>query len=298
MLSLQVCPCCHGSNLRPLFAWRDAEFAHDWGVDQCADCSLAFVNPQPDWEELKPYYAAEYAPYSSPGAKEIALLTTEARAKRAYDGVALRPEDRVLEVGPGSGRFLLSAQSVCDEVLGVEPSEEASKRVAALGCSVFNGQLEAFVASYTGKPFSLIFLSHVLEHMPSPLGALRAMRTVMDTKSRIVLRVPNAGSWAFRRLRGNWMGTDLPRHLTHWNLTAIQTLAARAKMRITHVEFTSPVGIVEQSLAAYAMHNLHVPGSIVWLSPAAVRKLASHLADRWIRPELAMNMEIHLSVAP
>jgi predicted SAM-dependent methyltransferase len=92
--------------------------------------------------------------------------------------------------------------------------------------------LEDFAKSYQGERFSLVFLSHVLEHMPQPRQALRAIRQLISPESRIVIWVPNAGSWSFRHVKGDWMGTDLPRHLLHWNKKAIQVLADQTGMAV------------------------------------------------------------------
>jgi hypothetical protein len=66
------------------------------------------------------------------------------------------------------------------------------------------------------------------------------------------------------------MGTDLPRHLLHWNNKAIKVLADRTGMAIMEMGFTSPVGVVEQSITAYLQYGFRVPGKLVWLVPSLV----------------------------
>jgi SAM-dependent methyltransferase len=255
------------------------------------------MNPQPTWEELQPYYAIDYAPYRPLSASDLQKSVEKIRQTGRYESFGLLSSDRVLEIGPGGGSFLAVAQRVCRQAMGVEPSKEAVTVLRKQGCDVFHGQLEDFAKSYQGERFSLVFLSHVLEHMPQPRQALRAIRQLISPESRIVIWVPNAGSWSFRHVKGDWMGTDLPRHLLHWNKKAIQVLADQTGMAVMEMGFTSPVGVVEQSIAAYVQYGFRVPGKLVWLVPSLVGKIAEIISHRWLTPETAMNMEVVLRMA-
>ena len=297
MINLHQCPVCDNTEIRPEFTWKDLSREHLWGVSRCNQCTLAFTNPQPTWDELKPYYDQSYQPYQPASAAEFNRLLEGARQTGKYDGIQLNPEARILEIGPGSGRFLSVAQRMCKEVVGVEPSEHAANMLRERGLHIFHGHLEEFAASYNGAPFSLVFLSHVLEHIPQPLVALKNIRKVISPTSIVIIRVPNAGSWAFRAVKGDWMGTDLPRHLTHWNRQAIDVLARRAGMHVVKAVFDSPPGITEQAITAYALHQLKIPKKLVWLAPKLNWSVAKKLSQKCVTPGTSMNMEIHLALA-
>ncbi|MBI5891287.1 MAG: class I SAM-dependent methyltransferase [Nitrosomonadales bacterium] len=294
MINLNQCPVCDSKEIRPIFTWSERPSEHSWSVSKCEQCTLAFTNPQPTWDELKPYYQRDYKPYQPASAAEFDRLLEDARRTGQYDGIQLDPGARVLEIGPGSGRFLSLAQRMCKEAIGVEPSEAAANMLRDQGCNVFQGHLDEFAESYSGEPFSLVFLSHVLEHIPQPLLALKSIRKIISSKSVVIIRVPNAGSWAFRFVKGDWMGTDLPRHLIHWDMRAFDILARRTDMQVVKTVFDSPPGIVEQAITAHAQYHFRIPRKLVWLVPKLNWSIAEKLSKKWITPETSMNIEIHL----
>ena len=293
---MHQCPACDNTEIRSEFTWNDVSRECSWCVSRCEQCTLAFTNPQPTWDELKPYYDQSYQPYQPASAAEFNRLLEAARQTGQYDGIQLNQEARVLEIGLGSGRFLSVAQRMCKEAVGVEPSEHAENMLRELGLQIFHGHLEEFVASYNGAPFSLVFLSHVLEYIPQPFVALKCIAKVISPTSVVIIRVPNAGSWAFRAAKGEWMGTDLPRHLTHWNKQALDLLARRAGMHVVKAVFDSPPGITEQAITAYALPQLKIPKKLVWLAPKLNLSIAKKLSQKCVTPETSMNMEIHLAL--
>lgn len=280
-----------------MFKWSDVSRDATFFVETCNSCTVAFVNPQPSWEELQPYYTESYWPYQPAGAEELALILKAASQTGEYDRIKLNPQDRVLEIGPGSGRFLLAAQHVCCSAVGVEPSPAATKILRAQGCNIHNSQFEEFARSYVGEKFSLVVMSHVLEHLPQPVDTVRQIKRMMKPDSVLLMRMPNAGSWAFQVVKGEWMGTDLPRHLIHWNARALTTLAQRTGMKIVKATYDSPPGIVAQAMTARARFGFRIPDRIVWLAPRLIDRIASRLSQRWVTPETAMNIEVHLQPA-
>ena len=297
MLTLRACPVCESANLRPLFEWEDRSRDATWFMETCNACTVAFVNPQPTWEELQPYYTESYWPYQPADAAELASILGAASLTHEYDRIKLDRKDRVLEIGPGSGRFLLAAQHVCSSAIGVEPSPAATKILRAQGCNIHNSHLEEFARTYEGESFSLVVMSHVLEHLPQPVETLRHIKRMMSADSVLLMRMPNAGSWAFKAVKGDWMGTDLPRHLIHWNETALAILAKRAGMKIVKATYDSPPGIVAQAMTARARFGFRIPDRIVWLAPRLIDRLAARLSRRWVTPATAMNIEVHLQVS-
>jgi 2-polyprenyl-3-methyl-5-hydroxy-6-metoxy-1,4-benzoquinol methylase len=57
---------------------------------------------------------------------------------------------------------------------------------------------------------------HVLEHVPSPMATLKAVREVLRPGGRLTVVCPMSDSLTARWFRGAWYGTDVPRHLTHF----------------------------------------------------------------------------------
>ena len=119
-----------------------------WNVDRCNTCSHGFMNPQPSWEELTPYYSADYDPYDpSHGASNADdKVVEQARQSGEFRHVKIVPGSRILDVGCGGGYFLRIAALLGANVEGVEPSAIAAERARASGLTVFTGGVEDYAA--------------------------------------------------------------------------------------------------------------------------------------------------------
>ena len=101
-----------------------------------------------------------------------------------------RPPGRLLDLGCGDGTVLYLARRDGWEVQGVELFPEQTKLVReTLGLPVDT----ADIGSYEGQPASwdVVVLTHVLEHLPDPVGALRKIRDLLTPGGAGVLEFPN-----------------------------------------------------------------------------------------------------------
>ena len=91
---------------------------------------------------------------------------------------------RVLEVGCANGDLLERLARVASHVKGVEPSIKAREVCHAKGLDVS--------AQLPDGQFSLVVLSHVLEHLSDPAGMLRALRNRLEPDGVLYIEVPDA----------------------------------------------------------------------------------------------------------
>ena len=110
----------------------------------------------------------------------------------------LPPGYRVLEVGCGNGNVLRVLERVCigGEVVGLDLVEEklafARRRTS---CALRRGDLYRLP---DGRPFDLIGMFDVLEHLPDDRGALRALGAALAPGGRLVLTVPaHRALWSY-----------------------------------------------------------------------------------------------------
>jgi len=115
------------------------------------------------------------------------------------DLLALRADERVLEVGCGTGVFLpLLAESVGEtgEVVGVDRAvpfvEQARERTRHLP-KVRVDQGDAYALPYPTQSFDAAHCERVLIHLNDPSAALSEMRRVVRPGGRIVVAEPD---WA------------------------------------------------------------------------------------------------------
>jgi 2-polyprenyl-3-methyl-5-hydroxy-6-metoxy-1,4-benzoquinol methylase len=249
-----------------------------WRVDRCVDCGLRFLNPQPTWAELREYYPDDYAAYDG-SVDDLGRTEDEveevALARGGFRHVRVSPGMRLLDVGCGAGFFLRIARRLGAIVEGVEPSSVGAARASATGLSVFNGNLEQYVAAGQRRgAFDLITANHVLEHVPDPVGDLRRMRGMLAPNGTIWIAVPNGRCVFARLLRDRWHSTDLPLHLMHFDRKSLAEMARRAGVHVERMRSESLERAVLSSLRQLLHDRIGIPGSVTALTNPILRRVA------------------------
>ena len=239
-----ACPLCGSDGSNTLFYAVDrlGLAPGSFRLAECAECGLAFLSPRPDESELGGYYPRTYWGGRQSGIKEL-LRAFEERSKEAYKLKAVRQAGlgpcRIIDIGCGRGEFLALLRGRGFEVFGLEPGLEAARRGRdEYGIGITHGTLggvrlpESFYGAAT--------LWHVLEHLPDPLSALEEIRAALVPGGRLLVAVPDFGSWQAARFRQDWFGVDAPRHLTHFTRETLRKMLEKAGFRVCMVTEGGP----------------------------------------------------------
>ena len=157
---------------------------------------------------------------------------------RAYlEGAGLhRSDDPILDVGCGARPSRLAAMRRCGftALQGLDPFAPADLvyqgvPVRKLAVSDMEGE---------GR-FALVMFHHSLEHVPDPLGDLRAAARLLRPGGRCLVRIPVMGTYFWRRFATNWAELDAPRHLYLMTSEGLETLASAAGLRLRQSWFDS-----------------------------------------------------------
>jgi SAM-dependent methyltransferase len=112
------------------------------------------------------------------------------RVRRILALLAVRPGDRVLEIGCGAGNIL--AQIPSARRFGIDLAEsllaKAARRLMKRGGLV---QGDAEHLPFRDRAWERVYCSEVLEHIPSPGVALAEMRRIVTGGGVAVVSVPN-----------------------------------------------------------------------------------------------------------
>jgi SAM-dependent methyltransferase len=144
----------------------------------------------------------------------LALLPAlRRRARYGLPDVLGTPgKQRCLEVGPGQGLTLAQLARLGWSAEGLDIDPQAAATAAEYsGCRVHVGT----ITSVAIQPASLnmIYMNHVVEHLPDIAPALRRCYNLLAPGGRLVLCYPNPESLGIRfdgKFSANW---DPPRHL-------------------------------------------------------------------------------------
>lgn len=263
MKQLERCPVCESRDIHHEFtgACDRRDDGSTWPIYRCGACSLGFVNPQPNWDELQEYYNAAYDPYESEhGLDGFQETVAEARQAGEFRHIEIRPGMRILDVGCGGGGFLRVARELGAVVQGVEPSAHGVATAKKAGLPVFHGQIEQFVEAVgADTKFDVVTASHVVEHHPAPAAMLKMMASLLSEDGYVWLAVPNAGSWSARVLKEKWHSVDLPYHLMQFTEPSVREALSRAGLEPQRVYTYSLPEALEQSIALYLRVKAFVP---------------------------------------
>ena len=151
-----------------------------------------------------------------------------------------RPPGRMLDLGCGDGTVLYLARADGWEVEGVElfPAHAAVVQ-RAMGFPVTASD----IASYQGTPGSwdVVVLTHVLEHLPDPVGALTKIRGLLSPRGIGVLEFPNIDALdaRVRRLldrlhlhRRGYRDDYVPGHVQEFCRVSFAFACAKAGLRL------------------------------------------------------------------
>jgi len=219
---MSACVICGAADFHPVFRASDRLYhttARLFSVVRCARCGLLRLDPRPPAEELRAYYPRDY--WFAPDESAASRMEERYRRFVLRDHVrfverALRAasaQGPLLDAGCGGGLFLGMLRERGFRVLGLDISAQAAaiswrRQQAPAVCAV----LEA--APFPEGSLAAITMFHVLEHLENPRAYLQSARQLLAPGGRLIVQVPNAGSWQCRLLGRRWNGMDVPRHLS------------------------------------------------------------------------------------
>lgn len=121
-------------------------------------------------------------------------------------------DPKCLEVGPGQGQTLRHLRATGWDAIGLDIDAAAARTAAAVsGCEVKVGTLAS--VNLPPSSFDLVFMSHVVEHLPDLRASLARAFALLAAGGRLVMLYPNPdslGACYDPRFSCNW---DAPRHL-------------------------------------------------------------------------------------
>lgn len=238
----------------------------EFSIVRCRSCGLVYLNPRPARDLLGSFYPPVYYPPVS--AKERTSLQRQAKKASAqlkrwvledYYGypsssgsawwrplrklllwpdkkwrelkgrypLPWRGQGKVLDIGCGAGGNLKNLQDQGWEPHGIEISEIAASHARELTQGqIHTGTVES--AEFPPGTFDVVFMSHSLEHLPSPVDALRRIYRFLKDDGLLVISVPNVHSLEFKLFGRWWFPLDPPRHFYHFDRNSLTAVLARA----------------------------------------------------------------------
>ncbi len=200
------------------------------------DLDLLITSPQPSPENLGRYY--ESNDYISHTDSKRSLFE---KAYHFVKGIALKnklnlinncssSKGNLLDIGAGTGDFLLTAKQNGRETIGVEPSEKA--KGIAIGKGIKFSDSTQDLESHS---FDVITMWHVLEHVPNLEIQIKELKRLVKPNGTIIIAVPNFKSYDANYYGEFWAAYDVPIHFWHFSKKAIQLLFEKENIKLEKV---------------------------------------------------------------
>ncbi len=155
---------------------------------------------------------------------------------------------RALDIGCGTGDFVAFLSEKGWQAEGLEPSVEIAAMGQKRGLRVATSTLEQYLPHWRAdraRPFSLVSLLNVLEHVPDPAGLVRNVAAVTAPGGLLVVRVPNdfnALQLSAQRSLGKapwWIA--IPDHINYFTYASLRGLLVRLGWEVVYAQADFPM---------------------------------------------------------
>ncbi len=204
-------------------------------LDQKSD--LLITSPQPNLQDLPKYYeSTAYISHTDANKSFFDKMYQFAKnyaIKKKLKMIASLVHSKtksILDVGCGTGEFLLACQNNNWNVTGIEPNNQARTLAQKkLKASPLFSDIENLDKE---TKFDVITLWHVLEHIPNLEDYISILKNHLKPQGSFVIAVPNYKSYDAHHYGKFWAAYDVPRHLWHFSQKAIKLLFSKIDMQV------------------------------------------------------------------
>jgi 2-polyprenyl-3-methyl-5-hydroxy-6-metoxy-1,4-benzoquinol methylase len=200
------------------------------------DLDMLITSPQPSPENLGRYY--ESNDYISHTDSKRSLFE---KAYHFVKGIALKnklnlinycssAKGKLLDIGAGTGDFLLTAKNNGWNTIGVEPNQKAKSIAINKGIQFSDSTQEL-----ESHSFDVITMWHVLEHVPNLEIQIKELKRLVKPNGTIIIAVPNYKSYDANYYGKFWAAFDVPIHFWHFSKKAIQLLFEKENLKLEKV---------------------------------------------------------------
>ena len=133
----------------------------------------------------------------------------------------------ILDIGCGTGEFLITARKNNWNTVGVEINDEARNKSSKKNITTYK-----FIEEVKSSQFNIITLWHVLEHLKDLNGTITKISSLLDTEGTLIIAVPNYKSYDANYYKEYWAAYDTPRHLWHFSQRSISTIFENHNLKV------------------------------------------------------------------
>lgn len=230
------------NSLKPFLECKDHTVSHKkFTILKDEMSELLVTSPRPELQDLNKYYESDQ--YISHTDAKQTLIDRVYQFVKNYtikQKVALinslnSDQKSVLDIGCGTGDFLVACNKNKWEVNGIEPNCNAREiALKKLNRNHTTNLIKEDILKYLNKnkKFDVITMWHVLEHVSDLEVYISNLKKLLKPNGTIIIAVPNYKSYDANYYGKYWAAYDVPRHLWHFSKKSIKLLFEKEKMEV------------------------------------------------------------------
>ncbi len=189
--------------------------------------------PQPNKADLDRYYESEdYISHTDSKRNWFEKIYHLVKKKAISDKIKLISTDKkvtgkLLDIGAGTGDFLVAAKNKGWDTLGFEPNANAQKILLEKKISTMES-----LDDIPNHSIDVITMWHVLEHVYDLEIQVQSLYRILKEDGILIIAVPNYQSFDAQYYKEFWAAYDVPRHLWHFSQEAMFKLMGKYDLKI------------------------------------------------------------------
>ena len=230
----------------------------------CIECDVAFIpfcdlpeNLNENYETIGYYSEFDEKIKNSQKASEILLFLEKIFYKKRLNVLKqFKNNGNLLDVGCGSGKFLMTASTTFNTLHGVEISNQGQKYLLEKNIESEKSLLNS---NFKKNYFDAITYWHSFEHMKNPVEILTKTNDLLKKDGVLLIAVPNYNSMGRILFSKFWFHLDVPRHIFHYSEKSLRVLIENSNFKIVDIKRNFPEydisGIIQSILNYFGFGN-------------------------------------------
>lgn len=201
------------------------------------ELDMLITSPEPSSENLGKYYESEsYISHTDSRHsffdkiyQLVKSITINQKVKLIEKQLATESQQKtILDIGCGTGNFLVACQNKGWMVSGIEPNKKAT----LISEIKLNTTILSDISQFNNEQFDCITMWHVLEHVPDLKNYISSLKRLLKPEGTLIIAVPNHKSFDANYYGKFWAAFDVPRHLWHFSKKSIRMLFEKEQMKV------------------------------------------------------------------
>lgn len=221
------CPVCENDEFRVIFKSKDFRFKNVkeiFNVVKCVSCGFIFLNPRLEKSQISGVYPLSF--YEREDTLLFKLIepffriaqNSTARLLKKY-----KKNGKALDIGCGSGNFVLVMQKYGYDAWGIEPNSIAEGTVVgSLKDHIWYKDIKE--CQFSPNSFDIITMFQSLEHIHGTKSLFEEIARILKNDGLLYICVPDAAFFEFELFGPYSYNLEVPRHLYFFKRKSIRDL--------------------------------------------------------------------------